>query len=122
MEPIKGAQGTRGQAAETAAEAFLLSQGLRSVCRNFRCKLGEIDLIMQDQQTLVFVEVRLRSNQRFAQAAESVTWRKQQKILRAAQFYLQQSRMTDRCPCRFDVICLSHQQAQPEWIRNAFGY
>jgi putative endonuclease len=113
---------TKGQAAEATAEAFLQSQGLRSICRNFRCKLGEIDLIMQDQQTLVFVEVRLRSNQRFAAAAESITWKKQQKILRAAQVYLQQNRMTDTCPCRFDAVCLSHHQAQPEWIKNAFGY
>ena len=112
----------KGDAAETRAEEFLQSQGLRTRSKNFRCKLGEIDLIMLHGDTLVFVEVRLRNNPRFTQAAESVTWRKQQKIIRAAQVYLLQERLTDRVACRFDVVALTQAtETAPEWIQNAFG-
>ncbi len=111
----------RGQDAEIRAEAFLQSRGLRSRGRNYRCRLGEIDLVMEDGNTLVFVEVRLRTHPAFAQGAESVTWHKQQKLLRAAQCYLQEHRLTDRQACRFDVVSLNHTHAEPEWITNAFG-
>jgi len=111
----------KGQQAEIDAERFLQQQGLRSLCRNFRCKAGEIDLIMQDGDTLVFIEVRLRSNPFFASAAESVTWKKQQKIIRAAHWYLLQNTLSERVPCRFDVIALRGQGHQPDWIKNAFG-
>lgn len=113
---------TKGDAAEALAEKFLVRQGLRTHCKNYRCRTGEIDLIMQHQDTLVFVEVRLRSNAQFCSAAESVDQRKQQKIMRTAQLYLQQKNLTDAVPCRFDVIALSHaDSSEPEWIQNAFG-
>jgi putative endonuclease len=112
----------KGSAAEALAEEFLVREGLRTQCKNFRCRAGEIDLIMQHRETLVFVEVRLRSNTQFCSAAESVDRRKQQKIMRAAQLYLQQKNLTDAVPCRFDVIALSHVgSSAPEWIQNAFG-
>ncbi|MFX7820786.1 YraN family protein, partial [Acinetobacter baumannii] len=76
---------------EDAALVYLQQQGLRLLERNWRCKAGEIDLIMQDDATLVFVEVRRRKNDRFGGAAASVTWHKQQKLIRAAQWYLQQA-------------------------------
>jgi putative endonuclease len=112
----------KGQEAETRAAQFLQNQGLQLIERNFRCKLGEIDLIMKDQSTLVFVEVRLRSNRFFTQAAESVNWHKQRKLIKAAQFYLQQHKVVDSVPCRFDVIAIENNLINPSnWIKNAFG-
>lgn len=113
-----------GALAETSAETFLLQQGLVKRAKNYRCKLGEIDLIMQHntahETTLVFIEVRLRSHTGFANAAESVTYRKQQKIIKTAQYYLQQHGLTDKANCRFDVIAFS-DNGNPEWIKNAFS-
>jgi putative endonuclease len=117
----KSLTSSQGASAEALAEQFLTQQGLRMRTRNYRCRLGEIDLIMQDGATLVFVEVRLRTNTRFCSAAESVDSRKQQKLLRAAQFYLQQHRLTESAPCRFDVVAFTGSNAPPEWIQNAFA-
>jgi putative endonuclease len=85
---------------------------------NFRCRFGEIDLIMHDGATLVFVEVRLRSNQKFGGAAASVTSAKQGRITRAAQIYLQQQ--SREMACRFDVVLLDGER-NIEWIKNAFA-
>ncbi|MBI3432513.1 MAG: YraN family protein [Hydrogenophilales bacterium] len=106
-----------GQTAEARAETFLLSHGLKRVARNWRCRFGEIDLIMQDGATLVFVEVRLRNRSDFGGAAASVTLAKQKKLLAAARQYL--TTLKSLPPCRFDVVALSGDAA-PEWIRNAF--
>lgn len=106
-----------GQAAESRAEAFLKTHGLALVARNWRCRFGEIDLVMQDGPTLVFVEVRLRSRSDFGGAAASVTLAKQKKLLAAARQYL--STLKTLPPCRFDVVALSGE-TPPEWIRNAF--
>ncbi|SFC04381.1 putative endonuclease [Marinospirillum celere] len=112
----------QGQAAEEAACQFLQAQGLKLLKRNFLCKLGELDLIFQDRDSLVFVEVRFRKNNHFGGAAASVTPAKQLKLRRAAQVYLQQVGST--LPCRFDVVAMTHdQQAQlvcENWIKNAF--
>jgi putative endonuclease len=107
-----------GQDAERQAEAFLESRGLSRVARNWRCRFGEIDLVMRDGATLVFVEVRLRSRSDFGGAAASVTAAKQKKLLAAARQYLSSLRATP--PCRFDVVALSGPGRDPEWIRNAF--
>ena len=104
---------------EARAEAYLIAQGLVKNTKNYRCKLGEIDLIMQHQDTLVFVEVRMRSHSQFAQAAESVTPAKQKKIIKTAQYYLQQHQLTDKVNCRFDVIAFG-DNTQPDWIKDAF--
>ncbi len=109
-----------GADAETKAEAFLVNQGLVKRERNYRCKLGEIDLIMQHKDTLVFVEVRLRSHRDFANAAESVTIRKQHKIINTAHYYLQQHQLTDKANCRFDVVAFSNN-GEPDWIKDAFS-
>jgi putative endonuclease len=112
----------KGEEAESLAAAFLQKQGLVFLERNFRCKAGEIDLIMRDGDTLVFVEVRLRSNRFFAQAAESVNWNKQQKLIKTAQFYLQQHKLFDKVSCRFDVIAIDSKQIKLcDWIPNAFA-
>lgn len=114
---------TIGQDAENMAHDYLLMHGLKLIMRNYQCKLGEIDLIMRDKDYLVFVEVRFRSNQNFGTSSETVTYFKQTKLLRTAQVYLQQHRLTDKVPCRFDVVAITQVGTQPvvEWIKNAFS-
>ena len=106
-----------GQSAEARAEAFLKTHGLKLVVRNWRCRFGEIDLVMQDGPTLVFVEVRLRSRAEFGGAVASVTASKQRKLLATARQYL--SSLATLPPCRFDVVAFAGA-APPEWIKNAF--
>ena len=105
-----------GGDAEERAEDFLGRHGLAIVARNYRTHLGEIDLIARDGDTLVFVEVRLRSDARFGGAAASITPRKRRRIVAAArQFLMRFGRVP---PCRFDVVALDG--GAPEWIRGAF--
>jgi putative endonuclease len=104
-----------GQAGEDAALAYLQQQGLALVMRNFRCKSGEIDLIMQDQGSLVFVEVRKRASGDFGGAAASITPAKQRRLLRTAQYYL--LRYRTQPACRFDVIAIDGERMT--WLKNA---
>ncbi|MDF3036563.1 MAG: archaeal Holliday junction resolvase-like protein [Paucimonas sp.] len=105
----------RGDAGEDAALAYLQKQGLVLVERNFRCKGGEIDLVMREGTVLVFVEVRLRADANYGGAAASVTYSKQRRILVAAQTYLQ--RCSHASSCRIDVVALDG--AELSWIKNA---
>lgn len=108
-----------GAEAEALAEQFLTRKGLKLIQRNFRCRGGEIDLIMKDGSGLVFVEVRLRTHKGFASAAESVASRKQQRVILAAQHYL--ATLGSTPPCRFDVIAMDAlDAARINWIRDAF--
>lgn len=109
-----------GRWAEDQAKIFLVQQGLTLRDRNYRCKSGEIDLIMQDKQSLVFVEVRSRNNTDFGSALESVTQTKQRRLIRAAQHYLQKQRLLDKLPCRFDVVSVDRTR-DIKWIPNAFS-
>ena len=113
----------RGTTWEAAAESWLCERGLKTVERNFNCRVGEIDLIMEDRGTLVFAEIRYRKNVRFGSGAETVTYSKQQRIVRAAQRYLQFHPHRARQPCRFDVLSLDHATGtlRVDWIRGAFG-
>lgn len=110
---------------EDAAARWLCAQGWQVVQRNFRCKLGEIDIIALDGECLVFVEVRARSNPRFSSAAASVDRRKQRKLLRAARVFLQHNAHWQARPCRFDVLAFNPRQSlsepAPQWIRSAFS-
>lgn len=106
----------RGAAAEQAAADYLAQQGLLPVTRNFRCRLGEIDLIMRDGKTLVFVEVRARASGEFGGAAASIDSRKQHKLIAAAQMYLTQVSPTP--PCRFDAVLIENGALR--WVQNAF--
>lgn len=107
-----------GDAAEAGALDFLVARGLRPLARNVSSKLGEIDLIMQDRDELVFVEVRARSRSDFGGAAASVGWAKQQRIRREAQRWLC-ANFGDRWPaCRFDVCAV--RPGGIDWIRGAF--
>ncbi|TNE76619.1 MAG: YraN family protein [Gammaproteobacteria bacterium] len=130
--PFKRAQSktsqftTEGAKAESWAQNYLERQGLRIVTKNYRTRRGEVDLIMQHGETLVFVEVRLRTHKQFASAAQSIDHRKQQRIISAAQHYLQHQELWENIPCRFDAICLgkdadNSDSYQVEWLQNAFS-
>ncbi len=119
---MKGAatiQQRAGRAAEDRALRHLEAAGLELVARNFRCRWGEIDLVVQERQTLVFVEVRYRRNARFGSAAESVDTRKQQKLIRTAQTFLNQNPGWSQYPARFDIVAIEEPQ-EVDWIKNAF--
>lgn len=120
---LKRADRSDGERAETRAREFLRRQGLEFVEANVRGPGGEIDLVMRQGQTLVFVEVRLRRNRRFVSAGESVDARKQQKIVQTASYYLQKRGLSDNTACRFDVVALSSLEAgaEPEWLADAFA-
>ncbi|MDO9104486.1 MAG: YraN family protein [Methylovulum sp.] len=106
-----------GESAEELAHKYLIDAGLIPIARNFRCKQGELDLIMMDGQALVIIEVRFRKSDRYGSAAESVTPAKQSRIIAATQFYLSTIK-TDR-PIRFDVIAITGKNPI-NWIKNAF--
>ncbi len=107
-----------GDHAEQRACHFLLAQGLKLILKNYRCKYGEIDLIMQDSKDVVFVEVRSRANTAFGSAIESVNKSKQRKILDTSIHFLQQRNWLNKANCRFDVIGI--HQNELEWIKDAF--
>lgn len=107
-----------GEEAEQIAATYLQQNGLTLLDRNYRCRFGEIDLIMRDGKTLVFVEVRLRRDNSFGGAGISITPSKQQKLTRTAEHYLQQYGVAS---CRFDAILMTKANVENiEWIRNAF--
>lgn len=110
----------QGTAAETLALCYLEARGLTLETRNFRCRGGELDLIMRDGEYLVFVEVRSRRYARYGIPAESVTRAKQRRLLRAAALYLQRRHFD--LPCRFDVVAILQPDDEPriEWIQDAF--
>jgi putative endonuclease len=110
-----------GKRGEDLAERYLKKKGYRVVERNYRCALGEVDLIVLDGRVIVFVEVKTRSGDRFGTPAEAVERRKQRKMIRAAQFFLTHKRLHQR-EARFDVVGISWPGPQPviEHIENAF--
>nr|WP_312478772.1 YraN family protein [Stutzerimonas nitrititolerans] len=111
-----------GRTAEEFAEGYLQRQGLRLLQRNWTCRCGELDLVMLDGDTVVFVEVRYRRYRAWGGALESVDLRKRQKLIKAAQLFLQQESRLAEHPCRFDVIAIGQtgKEQEPNWIRNAF--
>lgn len=114
-----------GAMIEQAAARFLLQHGLSLLCHSFSCRAGEIDLIMREQDVIVFVEVRYRRNLRHGTAAATVTWHKQRRIIHTARVFLGSRGLTDRHACRFDVVGISPHaitgQLQFDWIRDAFS-
>jgi putative endonuclease len=113
------AEGLSGAQAEALACAHLERAGLALLSRNYRCPQGEIDLIMNDRGTLVFIEVRYRRSSHFGTPAETVDRRKQARLQTAAQHYL----VTHRAdlPCRFDVVAVAGEPPSIEWLRDAFS-
>jgi putative endonuclease len=112
---------TIGQQAEIVACQFLQQQQLKLIIKNYHCRRGEIDLIMSDNKTLVFIEVRYRKNDRFGSALESVDYKKQAKIIITAEHYLQQN-THPFSGYRFDVIAISPTQQADQiiWVKDAF--
>ncbi len=106
-------QGIGSQAEEDALQ-FLLGSGLNLLERNYRCRFGEIDLIMLDGSELVFVEVRKRKNMDFGGAAQSVSHAKQSRLIKTAKHFLMKYRQVP--PCRFDVIAIEGDRCQ--WLKN----
>ncbi|MCW8832459.1 MAG: YraN family protein [Colwellia sp.] len=112
-----------GAVTEQLAKQYLLQHGLTFIDENVHCRQGEIDLIMQDGATLVFVEVKYRKSDHFGGAIAAVSLAKQQKIKHCATFYLHKTNLNEyNTPCRFDVIALTGEINQPQvtWLKNAF--
>lgn len=106
-----------GAAKEALACAYLQAQGLLLAARNYRCRQGEIDLVMRHGACLVFVEVRYRQGSAYGSSLESITTRKRLRLVRAAQHYLQ--RHPTHLDCRFDVLAISGTD-HIEWVQDAF--
>jgi putative endonuclease len=129
VSPTRASTVALGTGAEESACRYLLDRGLRLIARNYRCRYGEIDLIMGDDSgngstngsTIVFVEVRMRSRTDFGSGAQSVDSRKQRRILRSAEHYLKR-RATLLARCRFDVVSIHRagNEHRINWIQNAF--
>lgn len=111
---------TKGQAAEAFACKYLQEKGLRLITKNFHSRFGEIDIIMQEENSLVFIEVRYRKNQDFGGAKASITPGKQKKIRNTALLYMQKK--GHEFNARFDVIAITGEENNliTEWIQNAF--
>ena len=112
----------KGDKVERFVLKHLKQQGLDFVEQNVTSRYGEIDLIMLDGNTLAFIEVRFRANESHGSGAESVDYRKQQKIIKTAQFFLQQSKKYQHLNCRFDVVSvtLEHKTLSADWYKDAF--
>jgi len=111
-----------GKHAEEQTCKYLQKQGLKLIESNYRCNYGEIDLIMQDKDCIVFVEVRARAGQNFLDGLESIDSSKQSKIIKTATYYLQKTKQLNEVFCRFDVVAvkLLDGSLQFHWIQDAF--
>lgn len=120
---LKTTKQIKGKRAEDIAQHYLENAGLSLFQSNFLCKLGEIDLIMQEQETLVFVEVRYRHAITHGTGAESIQPYKRLRIIRAATFFLKSKNWTHTKRCRFDVVDLAGDLSAPSirWIKSAFS-
>lgn len=116
------ARAIKGRQAENLAYEFLTQQGLTLLARNYRCRRGEIDLIMREGKITVFVEVRSRGNSGFMDTVESIDSGKRAHIVATSQDYLQTQKRTDKDICRYDVILLTGPAGAEriEWLKNAF--
>ena len=122
---------TVGEQTEKFAKEYLLQQGLTHVASNYRCRKGEIDLIMLDKGQLVFIEVKYRRNQRYGSGFDVVTASKQRKVIETARYYLHDKKLTESISCRFDIVSLEptnnttahtkeEQNYTTHWLKNAF--
>jgi len=107
-----------GSRAEDRALLFLQGRGLKLLARNWRCKLGELDLVMQDGDTVAVVEVRSRTRSDYGAAAETVDRRKQARLVRATRLWLARRPELAEQPLRFDLVTLD--AGELEWHREAF--
>ena len=109
-----------GAAYEEKAAKYLQSQGYQIIERNFRCKLGEIDLIAREQGVLVFLEVKYRKTGQYGEPTDAVTPMKQRTICRVADFYQMSRRIPESQSCRFDVVAILGEEVRV--YKNAFFY
>ena len=108
----------RGQTAEKIAADFLSARGLTIICRNYRCRMGELDIVAKDGETLIFVEVRCRADNRYGHALDSIDRAKKKRLISAAACFLTQY---ESCPCRFDVITMDRLSMDTvNWMMDAF--
>lgn len=111
---------SKGAVAEQVAEAYLVQQGMNTLQKNYSCRRGEIDLIMQHGRWIVFVEVRYRKNNLYGSALDSVTKSKQEKIGLAALQFIEHKNRQDQ-PCRFDVVGITGATMECiNWVKDAF--
>lgn len=109
-----------GRYYERQACLFLQENGLRLIANNCSSRLGELDLIMQDDQCLVFIEVRYRKNELYGDALSSITQDKQNKVIKAAYSWMQQQNIDiEAVEFRFDVFAITGQDQL--WLKNAFS-
>lgn len=111
----------KGRLGEESALAYLMKQGLKLIQQNYTCRLGEIDLIMQEKEYLVFVEVRSRVSASFGGGLASITYAKRQKIIKSALSYMMSHKKQSHYALRFDVISIDGKSAKITWLKNAFG-
>lgn len=108
-----------GKKIEKMAVDYLKNQGLTMVCTNFHCRFGEIDIIMWQKEVLVFVEVRQRTSHAFGGALSSVDFFKQQKLIKAANYYMVHKQLTEKHPARFDILSVEGDNNKFNWLKNA---
>ena len=108
----------KGKIGEVSTENFLIEKGYKLVTQNFSTKLGEIDIVAFDGNTLVFIEVKARDTLKFGRPSEAVDYKKQMKIRRTAEIFLIQYRLYEKCKCRFDVVEILGEKIN--LIKNAF--
>jgi len=112
-----------GRLGEELALAYLLAHGLKPLIRNYRCRMGELDLVMLEREkTLVLIEVRTRANNDYGGAAASVDWKKQQRLVLAAEHLRMKRAELRHYPARFDVVAITtgEPKAKVDWIKHAF--
>ena len=115
----KAAHLQKGDSSELQARIYLQQQGLQWRNSNYRCKVGELDLVMMDGAVLVIVEVRYRKSEQFGGALASITRKKQARIVAATQHYVIINKL-NHCAIRFDVVAISGVDHRLDWIKNAF--
>jgi len=112
---------SHGRQAEDLARRHLGRNGLKFLQSNYRCPFGEIDLVMLDGDTIVFVEVRYRARADFGAPAETVDARKQGRLRATAAHFLQRERWASKKPCRFDIVAVTGAGTDSlRWLQNAF--
>lgn len=125
IDALNSARSSRtfGRDIERIAECYLKNRGLSTVARNYACRVGEIDLVMLDENILVFVEVRYRRSAEYGDAAESVTRTKQRRLIRTAEHFLLHKNDFAESVCRFDVLAIhgSEPRYAIDWIEDAFS-
>lgn len=122
MDLNHGSQKQRqGAFAESIARDYLIEQGLKILAQNLMCHIGEIDILAIDSNIIVFIEVRARKNNYYGDAAASINLRKQQKLIRTANYFLPRIYKYTGCKmaCRFDVIAIDSEQIS--WLKHAFS-